>query len=247
MSKAIVQQIQVGNISFEGLMLPDGSFGISLQQLRVLAFPKVTPNNAKRTLTQVANTKSDFSQNEKKSLEPALGKGFQLLRVATELGNNPQWVVSIDDITFLLTELAFAGHTEARQLVRLLTGLSLQQLFCDAFGVRFEVEDRQQWLVARMESIVVRNEYTGAIRDTQGEGYTRYGTATDLIYLGLYQKTAKQLSEELGGPVRDRLTSSQLEKVKMVEKVAAKFVKDGEEPITAGYKALATMSSLGLI
>jgi hypothetical protein len=44
--KAIVAKVNIGTIEFEGLMFPDGNFGVSVQQLRLLAFPSVYPSNA---------------------------------------------------------------------------------------------------------------------------------------------------------------------------------------------------------
>ena len=132
--KAQIATICIGNIEIEGLLLPDGNFGISLQQLRQLAYPSTSQNNALR------------------ELKSACGKDFQLLRAYTELSNNPQWIINLDQLNFCLTELAFKGHKEARDLVRLLSGLSLQQLFSDAFGIKFEQEDRQRWLKLRQST-----------------------------------------------------------------------------------------------
>lgn len=130
--KALVARVNIGTISIEGLMLPDGSFAISLQQLRELAFPSISQTNAKR------------------ELQSACGKDFQLIKCATEISNNPQWIISLEQLNFCLTELAFKGHKEARSLVRIFSGLALHQLFCDAFGVKFEKEERQKWLKERM-------------------------------------------------------------------------------------------------
>jgi hypothetical protein len=144
--KAKVATVAIGNISVEGLLLPDGKFAISLQQLRELAFPSVYPSNAK------------------KELKAACGKDFQFIRQATERANRPQWVVTIDQLNFCLTELAFRGHKEARDLVRLLAGLSLQQLFSDAFGIQFDTEERQKWLRSRQASKETFRPLTDALQ-----------------------------------------------------------------------------------
>lgn len=134
MIKAQIAIVPIGDLSIQGIMLPGGSYAVALPQLRELAFPSTTQNNALR------------------ELKAACGKDFQLLKASTEISNNPQWVISLDQLNFCLTELAFRGHKEARDLVRVLSGLSLHQLFCDAFGQKFEAEDRQRWLQTRFNT-----------------------------------------------------------------------------------------------
>jgi len=131
--KAIVAKVNIGTIEFEGLMFPDGNFGVSVQQLRLLAFPSASPNNALR------------------ELKSACGKGSQLtiIKCATQLNNNPQWVIKLEQVNFCLTELAFKGHEEARDLIRLLASLSLYQLFNDAFDIQCDKDERQAYLRQR--------------------------------------------------------------------------------------------------
>jgi hypothetical protein len=145
-SKAKVAAVAIGTVSVEGLLLPDGKFAVSLRQLRELAFPSITQNNALR------------------ELKSACGKDFQLLKSKTEISNNPQWIVTLDQLNFCLTELAFRGHKEARDLVRLLAGLSLQQLFSDAFGIQFDTEERQKWLRSRQASKETFRPLTDALQ-----------------------------------------------------------------------------------
>jgi hypothetical protein len=54
----------------------------------------------------------------------------------------------------VITQLAFKGNEVAQQLMLALIGLSLQQLFCDSFGMRFESQDRQDWLTTRQQARV---------------------------------------------------------------------------------------------
>jgi hypothetical protein len=57
--------------------------------------------------------------------------------------------VTLEDFQKVITLLDRSGHKLAQDFRDALFGLSLQQLFCDAFGLKFEQEDRQQWLVQR--------------------------------------------------------------------------------------------------
>ena len=52
----------------------------------------------------------------------------------------------------IILELALKGNELATRLVRALVGLSLHQLFCDSFGKKFEIEDRQRWLETRFNT-----------------------------------------------------------------------------------------------
>jgi len=130
-NKAIISEVNLITRTIEGVMLPDSTFGISLQQLREIAFPSTTQNNALR------------------ELKAACGKDFQLLKSKTEISNNPQWIIKLEQLSYVLTELAFKGHKEARELVRELSNLSLHQLFCDSFNIKFEKEERNEWIKNR--------------------------------------------------------------------------------------------------
>ena len=93
--KAQVTTVKFGNLEIEGLMLSDGTFGISLAQLREIAFPSTYQTHALR------------------ELKAACGKEFQLTKHKTEISHNPQWVIQLDQLNFVLTELAFKGHQSA--------------------------------------------------------------------------------------------------------------------------------------
>ena len=127
--KARVTQVPLGSESLEGLMLPDGSFAISASQ--VAAYFQFDSNQSSRTL---------------KSL---LGAGFQFDKVASEI--HPKKVNVIDLLTLekLIIELAFRGNEKAQWLGRTLVGLSLTQLFSDAFGVKFNTEERERYVKFR--------------------------------------------------------------------------------------------------
>lgn len=129
--KAIVTDVPIGSISIEGLMFPDGSYGVSIQQLRAVAFPSTYHSNALRELKSLC------------------GEKIELIKCATQISNNPQWVIKLEQVNYCLAELAFKGHKEARDFIRILSSLSLTQLFSDAFNVKFEKDERQEYLKER--------------------------------------------------------------------------------------------------
>lgn len=204
--KAQIETISIGNIEIEGLLLPDGNFGISLQQLRQLAYPSTSPTHA---LTE---------------LKSACGKGFQLTKVSTDISNNPQWVITIDQLNFCLTELAFKGHKEARSLVRLLSGLSLQQLFSDAFGIKFEQEQRQQWLKLRQST---KETFRPLTDELQKHGFKEGWEYGKFIH-------AFQLKLGIIDGTRDKQGNDKLNDLMIAQATITAFMKTGINP----YKAL---------
>jgi hypothetical protein len=240
-NKARVAQVFIGSIVFEGVMLPNGDFAITLSQLRDLAFPSVSQNNAIR------------------ELKAACGKDFQLTKVSTEISNNPQWIVPIDQLNYCLTELAFRGHKESRDLVRVLSGLSLQQLFCDAFGQKFEAADRQAWLQSRVSGKNARRSLTDAInsyvqRHPELPKKTKdyiYATTTDNTYKALFGVSSKVLKETRGVKnLRDNMTMAEINAIDTVEGIAQRLIDiEDVSPIRAmliaSERALLTRVFLG--
>jgi hypothetical protein len=130
--KATVTPVQIGTLTIEGLMTEVSEFYVAVPQAADLfQFDK---NQASR---------------EVKSL---LGKGFQFDKVTTPLNPKAVNALKLEQFGQLVFELALKGNTKAIEFQRMLAGLSLQQLFSDAFGIKFEAAERQQWLAARMKT-----------------------------------------------------------------------------------------------
>ena len=128
--KAVIAQVSIGNLSLEGLMREDdGTFGIAMPQL---ASHDLVPQN--RSL---------------KELNTRLGTSFQSPKWRTTLNPKAVNVILLPDFERLLFELALNGNQPAQLMARDLVGLALHQLFSDAFGQKFEKEERQQWLTDR--------------------------------------------------------------------------------------------------
>ena len=138
-TKATVATVDLGELKIEGLLLPDGSYAIAARQVAELI--SAHPAQASRQL--------------KLALSKSSERNISFLKIKTDrndarTNSNPETVLTLEQFSKALTELAFNGNEKARDIVRLMSGLSLRQLFADAFGEKFEVEERQEWLKQRM-------------------------------------------------------------------------------------------------
>lgn len=214
--KAIVSEVQIGTIAIEGLMLPDGSFAVAVPQIA--------------SLLQFLN------KNASRDLKALMGEGFQFLKAKSELNPKPVNIVTLPQFSAILLELSLRGNESAIAMSRLLVGLSLHQLFCDAFGVKFEAEDRQQWLIERMESKRLFRELTDAIQQYYAQQGIKpqwyvYSNCMDAINRGLFGMSAKQIREAEGiksGLTRDNFGVQALGTVTQLQKAAAHKINQGD-------------------
>lgn len=184
---ASVATIQIGAVSLQGLMDSKGNFFVAVPQLADIGL--VPPNRSA------------------KQLESLLGNSFQSQFLKFKTSINPKAVNAVPLSFFegLIFELALKGNEKAIAISRTLHGLSWHQLFCDAFGLKFEKEDRQAWLKARMEGKAARRTLTDAIADWYAKfpkGTTRpphvmYAQVTNAIYQKLWGVDAIGLEQIL--------------------------------------------------
>lgn len=130
--KAEITEVQIGVLKIQGLMSEDGDFGVAVPQLVDLDL--IPPKRSA------------------KQLEALLGKGFQsheIMKWKTPLHPKAVNVMPLENFQTLVRELDKRGNKAASDFVDSLFGLSLHQLFCDAFGRKFEAQDRQVWLTTR--------------------------------------------------------------------------------------------------
>ncbi len=129
--KACVTEISIGLIKIEGLLLETGKFAVTVQQ--------------SATLFQV---RQDNAQREFKAL---LGKEYRFVKIRVEnsRARKAENAILLLDFEVLLAKLDRKGNQFAQNIRDSFVGLSLIQLFSDAFGIKFEGEDRQQYLIHR--------------------------------------------------------------------------------------------------
>lgn len=124
------------NLRIEGLTDGQGNFFVSVRQVAIQF-----------------SLRQDNAQRDLKSLQ---GKGFRCVKSKIEGNNATNSVISLELYQQLVAKLANKGNDAAQNFINLLFGFSLHQLFSDAFGVKFEAEDRQDYLTNRT---LVREQY----------------------------------------------------------------------------------------
>jgi hypothetical protein len=130
--KLKVTPVQIGQVSVEGLTDGQGNFYVSVTQSHSLFEFTALPNSAA------------------KYVKTLLGKDkTALLKLQSELNTQKVSVLTLQEFETLVAKLDRAGNIQAQNFRDLMVGLSLRQLFCDAFGEKFEINERQAYLSER--------------------------------------------------------------------------------------------------
>lgn len=227
---AEVAIVQVGYLRFEGLLLETGDFGVGFPQLAEMNL--VPPN---RSLKQ---------------LESLLGIRFQSHQKAkTPLNPKAINVISLGEFTSVVVASADRGVGGAIAIRNSLVGLSLHQLFCDAFKIRLESEDRQAWLIERQDSKDAFWEIGKAIKAykerhpelSSDRKQWLYSNVQNNINRGLFGKAAKTIREELGvkNLLRDSYGRKSLRRIDHIQSLAASLIEEEDiDPCLAVQQAL---------
>lgn len=215
---AAIAKVKIGHLEIDGLMLNDGSFGVAVPQIATL-FPyfKSDKNNASILLKRL------------------MGKDFKTDKAKTGFNKNITSFVTINQFEKVLRKLDKAGDQVAESMSDDLIGLSLAQLFSDAFGVKFEQEERQQWLKTRQQGKSVRRTLTDSISDyikhhpelSENDKKWLYKNCSDKTNLIVLGKIAKKAAEELGCDrphLRDFLETKQLVQLTSMEDVTIRLI-----------------------
>lgn len=209
--KAIVAKVQFGTFEIDGLLFPDGSYGIALSQAWLIIEEKVARQ-----------------KNELRQSKALLGKDFQPVKASTELNPNKAYVLSLLDFERLLAKADRAGHKGAQDLRDGLVGLSLHQLFCDAFGVKFDAEQRQEWLEERFKT---KKDFRPLTAQLKANGFT------ENCEYGLYIHKMQQLIRLEDG-TRDSADLGKLRELSSIQTSLIAYMECGLKP----YEALAKYS-----
>jgi hypothetical protein len=134
---AKVAQVPFGNLSVEGLLLEDGKFAISLQQVASLF--QLLPNSIQKAMQDRLGNGCSFYQI-KTNREKVKGK-----RVRSK-----ENAISLLDFERFLRALDKANNLIAVNMTDALVGLSLTQIFSDAFEIEITKEQRQQYIENRI-------------------------------------------------------------------------------------------------
>jgi hypothetical protein len=212
--KAQIAIVNLGLAQIEGLMGEDGQYYVGVPQLCVLL--------------------SIPTKNAAKALRVVLGEGFQFLQARTSLHPKAVNALTIAQFEFVLAKLDRKGNVQAQELRDALIGLSLAQLFSDAFGVKFEKDERAQWLKDRQAGILQRKTFTNQISDFVSRGgsdeeeWIVYARATNFVYQATFGRDANQLKIDLqcgkSQALRDCFLDSEVRAVDSLEELAARLM-----------------------
>ena len=225
MSKAMIALVNIGsNIEIEGLRLPSGVFAVSVSQVAALFL--AGPNN------------------HTKQVKVLLGNDSQLVQTSSELNPKPVNIVSLSQFDTILTQLDRKGNLKAQELRDALSGLALNELFCDAFGIVSDARTRKAWLDARFKGMEERTSLTDAIKDWLERNVISdtaekfiYSNVSDKLNVGLTGHKAKYWRDIVGcsdnAALRDRWKDSHLDHIKSVETHATRSIIRGQTPMDA--------------
>jgi hypothetical protein len=208
--KATIQNISFLDTSLAVLLMPSGEFRIAVSQVAKLDWIPARPDTVQ------------------KWLKGLLGKDFPLVQVASELNSRPVNTLSIPDFERLVTKLAFSGNETAQEWVSASMGLTLTNLCHDAFGVKFEAEERQSWMKARLQGKLARRGFTDKLKDAGATGVD-YATATMKLYTALGYDDSYHAHKAAGGKdFRSSLDQTSLLCLERLEDFVARKVAQGK-------------------
>ncbi|MBD2505101.1 hypothetical protein [Anabaena azotica] len=231
--------VSIGTLLIKGLMDTNGDYYVGIPQISVLfSFPI---KHASRDIKALLYKDSPFPKD--------------FIKLKTSLNFKPINAIPLPDFEHLLIVLdRVKNNTLAQRMRDSLVGLSLHQLFCDAFGVKFEAEDRQNWLKARLltketfwfmgAAIEAYYKANPRVEKYQGQNYSE---PFDALNLGLFGKKSKVIKTELGigksALNRDHFGEKSLKNIEMIQRIAEAQIKyHGNKPVEAVKFAIALMN-----
>lgn len=190
-----------------------------------------------------------FDKNQaSRDLKALLGASRQFDKMKSDLHPKAVNILTFAQFEVVIVKLTAKGNPIASELNLACLSMSLYQRACDSFGIHFEKEDRNAWLLDRAAGKIARNKLTDAIKqwlDTHEVSDTdrkfAYARTSDLLNLALTGRRASGWITELGigkDELRDRFSTETLEEYKAIEAIAAKRIRKGVDPMQAVRDAL---------
>jgi len=99
-------------------------------------------------VSQFESISSVPQKNASRDLKAILGKDSQFLKLKSDLNPKTVNAVPLEKVSEVLFALAMKGDIKAAFTLKMLLGLAVTQLAYDAFGVKFEVEERANFVKA---------------------------------------------------------------------------------------------------
>ena len=228
--RAKVTTIDFGSFQVQGFLAVDASFAVSLS----LTCPLF----------------QSFTSNYLREVKALMGKGFQSFKMATEINPKAVDCISLPQLETLILRLIIEKKdARAIEFAELAIGMTLNQRFSDAFGVKFDKEERDAWFQARAIGIFERNNLTDGIlrylkaNPERSEAYQKfvYPNCSDALNLALTGQKAKYWRDSLGldkNGLRDVWSEKMLDRLKTLEELAGRKIDKGLEPLEAVKAAI---------
>lgn len=132
-ARATVSEMSIGNYKFPCLLMPDGkTFRVAVSQANKI-LNLATPNNAT------------------KGLKALLPEGISLLQIGSDLNSNKVNTISLLDFERLVLAGVKVGNVAATEIAELCIGNTLTARAHDAFGLKYDAEEREAFLEARSQ------------------------------------------------------------------------------------------------
>ena len=221
--KGTITNVNIGPLVIEGILGDDGNLYVSAQQ--VASMFGATQNHATRGLKDI------------------LGEGLVLPKISVKADNDitrQNNCIALSDFERVLRYYDRKGNPQAQQLADTLIGLSLTQLFSDAFGLKFDGDDRRKYLELRMKSKGTRRSFTDEAqlyyRAKHGKDPSGpyYAALTNKVYQKLFGETAEELKTKFKVPkgklLRDFLPEKMLHQVEASETMLCRWLDNGLSP-----------------
>lgn len=161
---------------------------------------------ANDTLSRWTTKESTFEgagQSRFYSLKPPSGNVFRVLEIKGEDNNTYTVVEATDWFDLAFDVLENPGRTSKStktKLLRFLKWFSIKGFYAEVYAVlkgsytNADSKTLSKWLLSRLSGIARRKEYTDFLQACGCEGWD-YAYWTDYVYLGLFDKTASQITK----------------------------------------------------
>lgn len=185
-----------------------------------------------------------------KSLKDFAGKDYKVGKTSYSVswvGQGKTVFYDYSDFLILMRWQVKQGNESAINLVVAGFADSFSDFAYKAFGISLTEKQRKQLLEDRQKGIVRRHSLTDSIKkyliSHPGEDNRLYAIATDMIYLGIFNRRAAKLKADWDSKnPRDNMTSHELFYVAEVEALTSRLIDlDNLPPLVAVKQALARL------
>lgn len=171
---AKVATVSIGQLKFEGLLIQDGRYAVSSQQINNLFSISAHPNHVTRSLKHLLG--DDYAPTRLKVKNGTIENKNRKFSNSTITSS-----VFLDDFRRVIRKLDKQGNFLAQDIVEMLLGVSLEQLFADAFDVPLTKSDRQQ-IASRILDVAAPWERLYDENRNKGFKWFGYRFYNDYIY-----------------------------------------------------------------